>query len=138
MKKRERELAAKVAEAESKIQRFDPEHEDAHDDTSHRLHNLESRVDEIDGELRNILAEVPEEKKKRKRQGLKAKAKQKRAARKERRKVVSDDVIHASPNTVAQVKLLEEQSRAQIPEGQEVKFVWALVFDMPLETRTIK
>ena len=45
------------------------------------------------------------------------------------------EALHASPNTMAKVVQLEERSQANVPDGENVVFVWALVFDMPLESR---
>eukprot|EP01043_Picozoa_sp_COSAG02_P026908 COSAG02_NODE_1564_length_11912_cov_7.524676_2_plen_1114_part_00 len=46
-----------------------------------------------------------------------------------------DHAVQASPNTLAKVVELEERSKEALADGEEVKFVWALVFDMPLESR---
>ena len=100
------------------------------------IKDLEDKIHGIDRELDEISVFMTgnkhhkKQKKKMKKAANAAFAVAVKQAKKEK-KLGKKGELWKSPNTIATVMQLQERSLENIPEGEQIKWVWCMVFDMP-------
>ena len=121
MEERAEMLKRELAAAEASIRSFHPSHPNSNGTLV--MHNLETHVEHVENEIKEIRSKLPKEKKKRTH-------KLPVHLRHRKKKVQEGPPVHDSPNTVGTIRNLERRCEDMM-KGESVQMVWALVFKMP-------